>query len=127
MASTKNVLSTYQIVTAGSMAANITSTVTSIKYLDTVAFQLNIGSGATGTFDIQSSLDYVQDSQGNVVVPGNWISVKSLFDSITNPAGSASEQLVTSIRALPLEWLRLIYTASSGSGTLNAFITAKSI
>jgi hypothetical protein len=71
---------------SGSMAANITSKVTGVQYLDNVALQLNITtSDAVGTFEVQVSIDYAQDSQGNVSNAGNWIGLN--LSSVPTVAG----------------------------------------
>lgn len=123
--SRKNVLIKYQIVTAGDMSGNLTSKVTNINYLDNIGVQLNMSGSPTGTFQIQVSADYAQDEFGNVQNAGNWVPLVLTPAPIVT-AGSPSF-IYIDLNQLSSPWIRTVYTAGSGSGTLNAFITAKAV
>lgn len=120
--SRKNNLLKYQPISAGDMSGNITSGVTSIQYLDNIGVQFNFTGAPTGTFQIQVSADYAQDEFGNVQNAGNWIPIT--FSSNPVAAGSAGSVYVD-LNQLSAPWMRLAYVFTSGSGSLNAFITAK--
>lgn len=121
----KNNLLKFQTITAGNMAsATLTSAVTNIQWLDNIGYQFNFSGSPVGTFAIQVSADYAQDDSGNVTNAGNWIAV-----SLPTPAvasGSAGS-LYIDLNQLSAPWIRAVYTKTSGTGTLNAFITAKQI
>lgn len=125
MSGRKNVLKKYQTVTNGDMSGNITSSITALAYLDNVGYQFNISGTPTGTLQVQVSADHAQDEFGNVTVAGNWVPLT--FNGSANvviTAGSPSP-IYLDLNQLSAPWIRAVYTATSGSGTLNAFITAK--
>jgi hypothetical protein len=119
----KNVLERYQLLTNGAMASSITSNVTSIKYLDNVMIELISTGSPAGTYAIQISGDYQIDNNGNVLNPGNWVSLD------LNPVPTISGAGVVLIDANQLSgpYLRCTWTPTSGSGVLNIFITAKQV
>lgn len=122
-ASSKGVLLPYLVVTAGSMAASITSLVTNIQYMDDVVYQIQWTGTPVGTFTVQVSEDY-QQSGGTVLNAGTWTTL-TLSSAIT-AAGSA-DQAILDLNQLPYSWIRLVYTRTSGTGTLNAYISAKAV
>jgi hypothetical protein len=117
----KNALIPYQIVSSGNMASNVTSKVTNIQFLDNISVQANFTGTPTGTLNVQGSVDYSQDAQGNVINAGNWITITT-----NSPSGSAN-QVLFDLNQLSFPYLRLQYVASSGSGTLNAYVSGKEV
>lgn len=124
MGSSKNVLRTWHALTDVSMATNVTSGGTNIQFLDNISIQLNFTGTPTGTFDIQVSNDFEQDSQGAIVHVGNWISLP--LNPTPSAAGSA-DQIIIDVNQVSQPWMRMVYTAASGTGTLNMYISAKTI
>lgn len=122
MSGRKNNLRLYQNITAASMAGNVTSTVTNIQFLDNIAVQLNFTGTPVGTFTVQVSADYAQDDLGNVTNSGNWIPIT--LNPVPSAAGTA-DQIFIDLNQLAAPWIRVVYTRTSGSGTLNSFITGK--
>ena len=124
MSGRKSKLPKYQIVTNGDMSqAQIISDVTNVELLDAIGIQLNWSGAPVGTFEIQISSDYEKDSQGNVINAGNWIPLD--FSPAAETVLGSPIFVDIAITAAP--WIRTVYTRTSGSGTLNAFITAKMI
>ncbi len=124
MSGRKNTLDVYQNIKAGDMSGNITSPATNIQFLDNVGLQLNFTGSPTGTFAVQVSADHIQDSQGNIQVAGNWVSL-SLSPS---PAATGSgNQIYIDLNQLSAPYVRVVYTFSSGTGTLNSFIVGKAV
>lgn len=121
--SRKNNLLKYQNITSGNMAlVSITSAVTNIQFLDNIGLQFNFTGTPTGSFQVQVSADYAQDDLGNVQNAGNWIPITLP----SSPAASgAAGNIYIDLNQLSAPWLRVVYTKVSGTGTLNAFITAK--
>lgn len=120
----KNTLLKAQVVTSGDMSGNITSLVTNIQFLDNVGYQFNFTGTPTGAFAIEVSADYAQNAQGVVTNPGTWIPVT--LPSSPVASGSAGS-IYIDLNQLSACWIRSTYAASSGSGTLNAYITGKSV
>lgn len=132
----KNILPAFETIVAGDMSqASITSSVTNIQYLDDVGVQLNWTGSPVGSFAIQVSADHAQDinSPPNVTVPGNWVPLTftywngSTFVTATTLPTTAGSPIYIDLALLSAPWIRIVYTKVSGSGSLNAFITAKEI
>jgi hypothetical protein len=123
MAGRKNVLPTYQTITAGDMSqATITSKITDITFLDNMALQMDWTGTPVGTFTIYGSLNYAQDLFGNVTNPGNWVPIT--FSTAPVATGSAGDILIN-LNQLSFPYLKVIYTKTSGTGVLNAYISGK--
>lgn len=123
MSGRKDVLTKFQIVTAGDMSGDVTSTVTNISYMDNISIQINIvTSSAVGTFYVQGSVDHVQNAQGVVTVAGNWV---NLTLSPTPASASADNQILIDLNQLSFPYIRLFYDNASGAGLFNAFICGK--
>lgn len=123
MSGRKSNLRQYRTITDGNMgSATLTSLVTNIQRLDNIGIQINFAGTPTGTFDVQVSADYAQDEFGNVTNVGNWISL----DLTPSPAASGSaSQIYIDIAGLSAPWIRVKYTRTSGTGTLNTYVTGK--
>lgn len=123
MSGRKNTLPAYQIITAGDMStASITSAISNIQYLDNISLQLIWTGSPVGTFAVQGSLDHSQDSLGNVTNAGTW-------DGLTlNPAPAAigsAGHILLDLNELSFPWIRVVYTKTSGTGSLTAWIGGK--
>ena len=119
----KNFLPVIQIITAGDMSADITGPATNISYLDNVAIQLNFTGTPTGTFSIQGSLDH-KEYNGQIVNAGNFV---PLTFSSTLAASGAAGQILLDLNQLSFPYIRIVYTRTSGSGSLDAYISAKAV
>lgn len=104
--------------------ASITSSVMNIQYHDNIGIQLNWTGSPTGTFAVQVSADHAQDQNGNVTVAGNWIAVT--LDPAIAATGGADVAYID-LNQLSAPWMRVVYTKTSGTGTLNGFVTAKTV
>ena len=125
MADHRKLTLNYQNIVNGDMSqASIVSAVSSIAYLDNIGVQLSWTGTPTGTFAIQVSADYQQDQNKNVTNVGNWIPL------ILSPAPAASGAAGTAyidLNQLSAPWIRVVYTKTSGTGTLQGFINGKSV
>lgn len=124
MSGRKNNLLQYQVMSSVSMASNIVSSVTNIAYLDNIGIQFNYSGSPLGAFNVQISGDYNQDNNGNVLNPGNWI---NLTLSPAPAASGTTGQAYVDIFQISAPWIRTTYTASSGTGFLSVYITAKMV
>lgn len=114
------------------MTGTLTSAVTCIQWLDNIGIQFNWTGAPVGSFAIQVSADYVQDPEGRVTNPGNWIpltltylSAPNVFTSAQSVPTSVGSPIYIDLNQLSSPWIRSVYTSVSGSGILNALITAK--
>lgn len=120
----KNALGPYHLMNAVSMGASATSSAVGIQYLDNVAIQLNFTGTPTGTFAVQGSLDYSQTSTGTVINAGNWIPLTLASSPV---ASGAAGTILLDLNQLSFPWVRVVYTRSSGTGTLDSYISAKAV
>jgi len=115
------------------MATNIISAVTSLQYLDNSGIQFNFSGSPVGTFQVQVSADYAQDSYGNVTNPGNWAPIiltyvlAGVITQSTSIPTSVGSPVYVDVNQTSSPYIRAVYNAVSGSGTLNVFLTAKEL
>lgn len=118
MSRKNNLLQFHSIVNGDMSLSSLTSAVTSIQFLDNIGIQANFSGSPVGVLAIQVSADYAQDYEGNVLNPGNWAPISS--SSMTG-----GSPIYFDLNQLSAPWIRAVYTKTSGTGTLNVFITAK--
>lgn len=88
-----------------------------------MAIQLYWSGTPTGTFSIQGSMNYNLSTLGsNVLNAGTWDDMG--ITTANSPAGSAGHTLID-ITATGISWIRVVYTNSSGSGTLTGMAQTK--
>lgn len=100
----------------------LTSNALHILNLDNLFIQAHIVSTPNGSMLIQVSSNHQEDQQGNVTVPGNWITV-----STTSIVSGAPSDIGIDLNQLGATWLRVVYTNTSGSGTLNVTASGKGL
>ena len=108
----KRTLDYAELIVDGDMSSNITSSPTNILHTDRVGCQLTWTGTPTGSFSVEVSNDMT-----------TWITL-TLSTSIT-ASGSADSAFIDVESAA--KFVRIKYAATSGTGTLQAHITAKSI
>ena len=119
-----NLLLPVHIITLGNMTSTITSSAIEVKNQDNVGIQMNWVGVPVGTFSFQISNDFKEDINNNILAPGNWITLPVL------PAIAAvgtSDVAYVDLNQLSAMYMRVVYMAASGSGTLDVFVTAKGI
>lgn len=132
MSGRKNNLRQFQSIVNGAMGATtVTSPVTCLQWLDNIGIQLNFTGSPVGTFAVEVSADYAQDPNGQVQNAGQWISIPLTYlvtgtpVTATTVPTSVGSPIYLDLNQLSAPWIRLQYVGASGSGTLNAFLTAK--
>lgn len=110
------------IVESGDMSGSVTSIGIDLQQLLSYSIQAVFTDAPVGTFKLQWSNDEVQVSSGsnpaaNVV---NWTDYTG-----TSQAVSAAGNYGWIGAWAGFRWIRLVYTRSSGSGTLNAVFCGK--
>ena len=120
----KNTLNNYKVISAGDMSGNLVSKVTDVQFMDNIGFQVNILSGtATGTFSVDVSADYAISLPTETVTnTGNWTSLTTA----TITSGSPT-QTFFNLDCISAPFIRVSYTAGTGSGTCDVIIVGKSI
>lgn len=118
--------SSVPLIINGSMAGAITST--GINLISIYAYSIQAiwsgGSAPVGSFSLQGSNDAGDIGSGQgVSQPINWTTIVGSSQSISgSPGGVLFDVVQCSYR-----WVRLIYTPTSGSATVNATINTKGI
>lgn len=130
MSGRKNHLSSFKSVSAGDMSqATVTSMVTNIESLDNIGIQVNVLTGtANGTFDVQISADH-REANGVVTVAGTWNKLGAPYTA-TLASGVFSDSTAScyfDLNQLSSQYVRLLYTKTSGTGTFDAIIVAKMV
>lgn len=117
-------LTPHKVITNGSMAGNLTSSVTIIQKLSMVSFDIAWSAGSTpvGTITVEVSNTYAQNADGSVKTAGNWNTLTSL--GTLSVSGNSGNGFID-IDDISAYAIRLVYTRSSGSGTLNVTINGK--
>lgn len=89
------------------------------------AVQVTWAGTPTGTFTLQASCDVgvVNPSTGAVTGVSNWTTLADTSSSASGSAGSA----IYNIADVMYLWFRLVYTASSGTGTAVANASVKGV
>lgn len=126
--STRPNIAPQPVITNGSMATNLTSKPTILLNLSMLAYQAKwTGTSPVGTVSLQGSEDYALNPDGTVANAGTWTTLTVTYNGssvttvpVTGNTGSGIVEVTTSIFAL-----RLIYTAGSGTGTLNVTMSSK--
>jgi len=116
------IFSPYQVITNGNMASTVTSAVTIIQNLSQVGYDISWTGSPSGTFTVQVSNTYSQNMDGTVNNPGTWTTLT--LSSPTMATGSSGNGYID-IDAISAFAIRLVYTPSSGTGTLQATICGK--
>lgn len=119
-----NLLNPVKIFNDGDMSGNLTSIIVETKLQDNVGIQLHWTGTPTGTFSVEISIDHKEDVLGNVVVAGHWVSLP-LLPAIA--AAGAGDDAYIDLNQLSASYVRVKYTRSAGSGTLNGFMVAKGV
>lgn len=121
--SRKNNLRQYQNIVDGDMSdSEIISDVTNIQWLDNISVQLNFTGTPVGAFYIEVSADHAEDENKNILVSGTWVPI-DLFP--VPVASGAADTILIDLNQLATPWIRVRYARTSGSGTLNGFISGK--
>lgn len=121
--SRKSQLVKFKTITNGDMSSSITGAVTNIEWQDNIGIQLNFTGAPSGTFQVQISADY-EKINNTVTNAGNWI---SLVLSPVPTAAGAADNIYVDITQISAPWIRVVYTRTSGTGILNAFIVGKQV
>lgn len=119
----------FQLCSSISMTGTVafTSSVSSIIYRDSVAYQAAWTGIPTGSFDVQGSIDFNPGlpESGGSSNNGTWtsISISPAFNA--TGSGGASFGLIN-LSQLGFAYTRLVYTNSTGSGFLGLWVAGKS-
>lgn len=128
--STRTNLRPHSVITNGSMTGNLISEATILQSISGVSYTLSwSGSTPVGTVSVQGSNDYSLNADGTVDNSGTW---NTIYISVNGGAASATAPITGNTGVGLIEILkttvyaiRLIYTAGSGTGTINVVINGR--
>ncbi len=114
----------YSVITSGDMSqATITSLPTIIQKLSMISYDVSwSGTSPVGALTIQCSNTYSQNADGTVRTAGNWNTMT--LNTPANVSGNSGTGFID-VDATGAYAIRLVYTKTSGTGTINAVINAK--
>lgn len=133
--SRKSNLKQFTTIKNGAMTGTsvLTSSVTAITVLDNVGYQFDFTGSPVGNFQVQISGNYNQDEVGNVLNTGTWVPVVftyyngTAFVTSANIPTSSGTPIYLDLTQLSAPFIRCVYTNTSGTGTLNATVSAKMV
>lgn len=117
------ILSPYSVITNGDMSSNIISAVTVVQNLSMISYDISwAGSSPVGVMSVQVSNTYSQNADGSVKNAGTWTTLTlSTSPAVSSNTGNG----FIDVDATGAYAMRLVYTVTSGTGTMQATINAK--
>lgn len=118
----KNFVNNAPLIPTTSGASTVTSNAMDISTFDDIGIQADTTGTLTGVVAVQVSNNHVQDFMQNVTTPGTWATVTT--QAIT--AGSPSPAFLN-VQSQGASYLRVVYTASSGTGNITVMVSGKGL
>ncbi len=114
------------IINAVSMATTITGPATNIQGMPGISYDLTWTGAPVGTFQVQVSNSYFLNPEGALLSAGSWntLPTSAFTGTYPVPAGTSGNGFLDVV-GTECAWVRLVYTATSGTGTLTVFCAAK--
>lgn len=111
---------------AVSTASSITGPATIINGLPGISYDIAWTGTTTGTFAVQVSNSFSLNADGSVANAGNWNTLPpaAFIGTIPAPAGSPDHGFIDVVGTEAYA-IRLVYTRTSGTGTMTVLAAAK--
>lgn len=118
------ILPPFPVITNGDMSqATITSAVTVIQNVSMLSYDISwSGTSPVGAMTVQVSNTYKQNADGTVANAGNWT---TLALSAAAPVSGNTGNGFIDVDGTAGYAIRLVYTKTSGTGTLNVIASGK--
>lgn len=113
--------SNFPIATGQSMGASFNSTIIPLAQVEFLSIQAIWTGSPVGNFTLQTSCDQGTDSQGDGVT--NW----TTYTGSSQAAGGVAGDLTYGVTVTGDRWIRLVYTRTSGTGTVNIRCETKGV
>lgn len=121
--SSRPLLKPHLVVTNGSMSANITSDPTIIQMLSMISYHVTwAGTSPVGEITVEVSNDYSLNPDGTTRNTGTWNTLPLSSDCLIN---TNTDEGFIDIDANAGYALRLVYTRTSGTGTMQVTVNGK--
>lgn len=120
--SSRPLIAPHKVLDDQSLATSFTSEVTIVSNVPTLSYDISwAGTAPVGTMEVQVSNTYTINGDGSVRDPGVWRTLPSMSAAVSGNTGEGGVDIyVTGFYAV-----RLAYTATSGTGTMDATVVAK--
>lgn len=116
-------LSPYPVITNGDMSGNLVSKITIIDKLSLISYAISwSGAAPVGDISVEVSNDYSQNADGSVKNAGLWNTLP--LSALTPVSGNVDNGFID-IELQGGYAMRLRYTRTSGTGTMQAVLSAK--
>lgn len=113
----------YPVILNGDMSGNLTSKVTIIQKLSLISYSFSwAGTTPVGSIIVEVSNDYSDDGSGTVSNAGTWNTLP--LDAATAVSGNTGNGFID-VELNAGYALRVRYARVSGTGTLQAIVSAK--
>lgn len=113
----------YPVIVNGDMSGNITSAVTIINNMSMLSYDISwAGTAPVGVMSVQVSNTYSQNADGTVRNAGNWTTLE--LSHVPTVSGSTGNGFID-IDAIGAYAVRLVYTRTSGTGLMQAYLAGK--
>jgi hypothetical protein len=119
-----NLLRPVFLYTAQNMTTSLVSTPVEVKNQDNVGIQLDWTGSPVGTFSVQISSNYQAPTPLEPGITGNWVTLP-LSPGIA--AVGTPDDAYIDLNQMSCQYVRILYTAASGTGSLNALVVAKGV
>lgn len=119
-----NFLEPFKFIVAGSLGADFTSRPIEVKEQDNIAIQLHWTGNPNGNFLFQCSTDYKEDTLGNVLNAGNWITLDNEPPVIGVGVG---DDAYIDFNQISTSYMRVMFLHISGTGVLTGYISGKGV
>ncbi len=107
-------------VNAANIAVSVNSNAFQLLNVYGFAMVAVITGAPVGVLKLQGSCDAPQDILGIGVAPSNWADIPNTTQNIT-----VATSVLYNLDAQYYNWVRLVYTATSGSGAISVNLIAK--
>lgn len=117
------------VIVNGNMASSISGSPTIINWLSIISYQVSwAGTTPVGNLMLETSNDYSKNPDGTVKNAGNWIAVPLNVDGVVGnsiPITGNTGGGIIDVDLIGTYAVRLSYSATSGTGLLQAIIAGK--
>lgn len=116
-------LKPFQVITNGDMSADIVSEISIIDNITGVSYAVTwSGSSPVGTCSVEISDDYTENADGSERNPGTWNTMPlSPAPTVSGNTGNGYIDILGTVGYA----IRLRYTSTSGTGSMQAIVTGK--
>ena len=119
----RSILPPFPVISNGNMSGSLISDVTILQHLSMLSYDISwSGSSPVGVISVQVSNSYALNPDGSVKNAGSWTTLT--LSSPTNVSGNTGNGFID-IDATAGYACRLVYTRTSGSGSLNVIVNGK--